>query len=73
MVSLQFLQNDEAVIRVKMYGGLNRIKQLQFHANEQIYLKTLDIIEKFFADGYQLCEERLGCSLGRVIIFTFHS
>ena len=50
----QLNETDKVAIMVEKCGGLDRIEQLQSHENELIYLKALDIIEKFFPDGDQI-------------------
>ena len=50
-------ETDKVAMMVEEFGGLHRIKQLQSHENELIYLKALDIIEKFFPDGDQIDEK----------------
>ena len=59
---------DKVAMMVEECGGLDKIEQLQSHSNELIYLKALNIIEKFFPDGDQIDEEIDRRTSGKAIV-----
>lgn len=42
---------DKVALMIEEVGGLDRLEALQTHSNEEIYEKTLAIIDKFFSEG----------------------
>jgi importin subunit alpha-2 len=41
---------DKIALMIEEVGGLDKLEALQTHNNEEIYDKTLQIIDKFFSD-----------------------
>ncbi|XP_011500399.1 PREDICTED: importin subunit alpha-1 [Ceratosolen solmsi marchali] len=42
---------DKVALMIEEVGGLDKLEALQTHKNEEIYEKTLAIIDKFFCEG----------------------
>lgn len=42
---------DKVAYMIEEIGGLDKIEALQSHENEQIYMKALLIIDRFYSEG----------------------